>query len=357
MDIDIVVLWVDGSDPEWLAEKAKYLPPAERDSNSPNRYRDWGLLPYWFRSIEKFAPWARTIHFVTWGHVPEFLNPDAPKLHVVRHEEFIPAEYLPTFSSHAIEMNLHRIPGLAEHFVYFNDDMFLLRPMEAADFFRDGLPCTYGGEVPWVFNGRLGVWEHAAANNMGVINAHFPKRKFSYINRKKYINRRYRWKDNVRTWVLHRLFPDFFTGFKNLHAPAPYLKKTFETVWLAEGKLLDSTCRDRFRTSANVNQWLCLWWQVACGDFSPYVVDNLVQCADRENLDALCDAIEAQSHAMVCINDPDWEVPVEAISYWLRSSFRSILPDRCVYEKDGYEDELGEAPAPDPADDRFPLGD
>ena len=140
MDIDIVITWVDGSDPAWLAEKAKYLPPAERDSNSPNRNRDWGLLPYWFRSIEKFAPWARTVHFVTWGHVPEFLDLEAPRLHVVRHEEFIPAEYLPTFSSHAIEMHLHRIPGLAEHFIYFNDDMFLLRPMQETDFFRDGLP-------------------------------------------------------------------------------------------------------------------------------------------------------------------------------------------------------------------------
>ena len=99
MDIDIVILWVDGSDPTWLEEKRKYAPPSAKDSNSVNRYRDWGLLPYWFRCIEKHAPWARKVHFVTWGHVPAFLNLNAPKLHVVKHRDFIPEEYLPTFSS------------------------------------------------------------------------------------------------------------------------------------------------------------------------------------------------------------------------------------------------------------------
>ena len=68
------------------------------------------------------------------GHVPKILNLNAPKLHVVRHDEFIPQEYLPTFSSHTIEMNIHRIPGLAEHFVYFNDDMFMLRSFDEKGF-------------------------------------------------------------------------------------------------------------------------------------------------------------------------------------------------------------------------------
>ncbi|MBQ8835469.1 MAG: Stealth CR1 domain-containing protein [Oscillospiraceae bacterium] len=333
MDIDIVVLWVDGSDPAWLAEKSKYLPPAERDSNSPNRYRDWGLLPYWFRAIEKFAPWARKIHFVTWGHVPAFLNLDAPKLHIVRHDEFIPAEYLPTFSSHTIELNLHRIPGLAEHFVYFNDDMFLLRPMQEEDFFRDGLPCTYGGEVPWQFDGHVGIWAHAAANDLGAVNYHFPKSQFGRINRKKYINKRYRWKDNLRTLALHILYPDYFTGFKNLHAPAPYLKRTFEVVWIAEPRLTDSTCRDKFRTASNANQWLFLWWQIASGNFSPYVVDNLVMCIEPKTLNSICDAIEAQSHAMICINDPEGFVDVELLAPYLRESFEKILPEKSIYEK------------------------
>lgn len=333
MDIDIVILWVNGADPAWLEEKKNYLPPAQADSNSVNRYRDWGLLPYWFRAIERFAPWVRTIHFVTWGHVPEFLNLAAPKLHVVRHEEFIPAEYLPTFSSHTIEMNIHRIPGLAEHFIYFNDDMFLLRPMADADFFRNGLPCTYGGEVPWEFHGSIGVWEHAVANNMGVINKHFPKRESLRHHGKKYLDKCYRWKDNVRTFALQKLYPDYFTGFKNLHAPAAYLKETFASVWAAEPALLDQTCRDRFRSASNVNQWVCLWWQVASGKFSPYMTDNLVLSATDETIAAICDCIEHQSHAMLCVNDPEDSVNFERLAARLRQAFEVLLPQKSQFEK------------------------
>lgn len=58
MDIDIVIPWVDGSDSAWQAEKAKYSGKRTDDSDSVNRYRDWGLMPYWFRSIESYAPWV-----------------------------------------------------------------------------------------------------------------------------------------------------------------------------------------------------------------------------------------------------------------------------------------------------------
>ena len=333
MDIDVVILWVDGLDPAWLRQKREYLPPAEGDSDSANRYRDWGLLPYWFRAIETFAPWVRKVHFVTWGHVPAFLDLDAPKLHVVRHDEFIPAEYLPTFSSHTIEMNIHRIPDLAEHFIYFNDDMFLLRSHAPEDFFREGLPCTCGREVPWIFSGNVGVWAHAAANDLGVINAHFPKREAIAHHGKKFYSKAYRWKDNLRTLMLNTLFPDQFAGFKNLHAPAAYLKQSFRDVWAAEPELLNSTCRNKFRAASDVNQWVCLWWQVASGNFVPYEVDNLVEAVTPGNLDRVCRAIEDQAHAMICVNDPDGDVDFEALAAALYGSFEKILPKKCSYEK------------------------
>ena len=74
MKIDFVIPWVDGNDPKWKTEKDKYSPSKADDSNSANRYRDWGLLPYWFRAAEKFTPWVNKIYFVTWGHIPAFLN-------------------------------------------------------------------------------------------------------------------------------------------------------------------------------------------------------------------------------------------------------------------------------------------
>ena len=332
MEIDFVVLWVDGSDPVWQAEKKKYQSSETDDSNSVNRYRDWGLLPYWFRAVERFAPWVRKVHFVTWGHLPEFLDTDAPKLHIVRHDEFIPEEYLPTFSSHAIEMNIHRIPGLAEHFVYFNDDMFLLKPFEEVDFFRNGLPCTYGGEVPIELTGEIGIWRHAAVNDLGLVNAHFPKRQAVAKYGKKYRDKCYRWKDNVRTLVLEKLFPDYFTGFKNIHAPAAYLKRTFQEIWEAEPSKLDATCRNRFRTSDDVNQWAALWWQVAGGRFSPAVIDNLVAKIAEETIDELCDAIENQKHTYICLNDPEEEIDFQKLSRRLQEAFERILPDKRRFE-------------------------
>lgn len=333
MDIDIVVLWVDGSDPAWQAEKAKYQGRTLDDSNTPNRYRDWGLMPYWFRGIEKFAPWARRVHFVTCGHVPDFLELSHPKLHHVRHTDFLPPEVLPTFSSHALEMNLHRIPGLAEHFVYCNDDMFLLRPMAETDFFRDGLPCTYGGEHPIQLAGEIGIWQHAAVNDLGVVNAHFRKREQVKAYRKKYVSRAYRWQDNLRTLAAEQLFPDHFTGFKNLHAPAAYRKSTFQAVWEAEPELLRRTTAHRFRSGDDVNQWVCLWWQVASGQFAPFNTDNLVSCADEETIDGLCAAIRGQTHDMICINDPEGDVDVAALSARLRAAFDSILPEKSGFER------------------------
>lgn len=333
MDIDFVILWVDGKDPSWLSEKKRYEGKRAEDSDSVNRYRDWNLLPYWFRAVDAFAPWVRKIHFVTWGHLPAFLNLDAPKLHIVRHDEFIPSEYLPTFSSHTIEMNIHRIPGLAEHFVYFNDDMFLLRPFQPEEFFRDGLPCTYGGEVPIALVGNIGTWQHAAVNDLGIVNAHFPKREAVAKHGKKYIDKRYRWKDNIRTVLLEKLYPDYFTGFQNLHAPAAYLKSGFQEVWDAEPEKLDATCRDRFRTSDNVNQWVVLWWQVASGQFSPAMIDNLVMKISDGTINELCDAIERQSHDYICLNDPEEAVNFEQLSQKLTEAFAKILPEKSSFER------------------------
>ena len=333
MDIDFVILWVDGNDPDWQAEKSRYQSKKEDDSNTVNRYRDWNLLPYWFRAVENFAPWVRKIHFVTWGHVPKFLQLENSKLHIVRHDEFIPEDYLPTFSSHAIEMNIHRIPGLAEHFVYFNDDMFLLRPFEKKDFFRNNLPCTYGGEVPIELKGNIGIWQHAAVNDLGIVNAHFSKRQAVAQYGKKYRDRCYRWRDNVRTFVLEKLYPDYFTGFKNIHAPAAYLKSTFQEIWNAEPEKLDSTCCDRFRTSDNVNQWVALWWQIAGGKFSPAVIDNLVLKITDYTIDELCDAIENQRHDYICLNDPEEEIDFYKLSERLQRSFEKILPDKSCFER------------------------
>ena len=330
MEIDIVVLWVDGNDPEWQTEKTKYQKRTISDANSINRFRDWGLMPYWFRAVERFMPWVNRIHFVTCGHVPAFLNLDAPKLHHVRHSDYIPQKYLPTFNANAIEMNIHRIPGLSDHFVFFNDDTFVLRSMPETSFFRDGLPCTYGAEVPAVFHGPAEIWQHLIAKDLRVINNHFPKPVQVLQHKKKYISPTYRWQDNLRTRILERLFPEDFLGFKYLHAPAALEKRTLKTIWEKEADLLDTTSSQRFRTNEDVNQWLVQWWQIADGQFSPFMIDNVVLDCTESNVDRICGLIHNQSHDMLCINDPSGDVPFDELSFRLR---RALKVQKTLYRK------------------------
>ena len=112
--IDFVIIWVDGNDPEWQKEKMKYDNSININNDSREiRYRDWDNLQYWFRGVEKFAPWVNKIHFVTCGQVPKWLNTNNPKINLVNHSDYIPEKYLPTFNSNAIEINLHRIEELS----------------------------------------------------------------------------------------------------------------------------------------------------------------------------------------------------------------------------------------------------
>ena len=79
--IDFIVTWVDGNDPEWQKTRNEYLGiKTSEDNAGVQRYRDWDLMRYWFRGVEKFAPWVNKVYFVTCGQRPERLNPDHPKL-------------------------------------------------------------------------------------------------------------------------------------------------------------------------------------------------------------------------------------------------------------------------------------
>ena len=333
MDVDFVVMWVDGNDPEWIAQKSLYQSSKKDDSNSSYRFRDWDLMRYWFRAVEKYCPWVNNIYFVTFGHFPKWLNLDCPKLHLVKHTDFIGEEYLPTFNANAIEMNIHRIEGLSDRFVLFNDDMFVLRPLDKDVFFYDDLPCTYASEIPVQFVGTGGIWQHLIVNDMRTINNHFDKREQVSIYRKKYRSSLYSWKDNVRTRILETLYPEHFLGFKNLHAPAPFLKRTFEIIWEKENELLTQTTSHKFRTENDVNQWLSIWWQVAEGSFSPGIIDNLVEDINDENIDKLCSVIKKQSHDMICLNDSSDSINFDNLKKQLSTAFESILSESSIFEK------------------------
>ena len=134
--IDFVIPWVDDADKEWRKKYKKYK---HDEANDEARYRDWDILKYWFRGVEKYAPWVNKIHFITCGQKPDWLDETNPKLNLVNHVDYIPEKYLPTFSSHTIELHLSKIQGLSDKIVYFNDDMFLINEVSKNDFFVNDL--------------------------------------------------------------------------------------------------------------------------------------------------------------------------------------------------------------------------
>ncbi|MFI7078166.1 stealth family protein [Micromonospora sp. NPDC049903] len=139
--IDAVFTWVDGSDPEWLARKQAALgtPGDEVHAIAANtsRYHNRDELRYAMRALYTFAPWLRKIFVVTDSQLPSWLDPTHPMITVVPHADlFADLGGLSSFNSHAIESRLHRIDGLAEHFLYFNDDVFLGRPLLPTHFFH-----------------------------------------------------------------------------------------------------------------------------------------------------------------------------------------------------------------------------
>ncbi len=114
--------WVNGSDPVLHALQDRYKYP--KQGIQPNKFREWHELLFSMRSVHMFAPWVRTIYLVTASQVPIWLNTTHPRVRVIDHHALFPdpVSQLPTFNSLAIESVLHRIPGLSEYFLYFNND-------------------------------------------------------------------------------------------------------------------------------------------------------------------------------------------------------------------------------------------
>ena len=260
--IDIVMPWVNGSDPEWIKEFNKYC-PADKTIDVRNiRYRDNGLLKYWFRAIEKYAPWIRTIHFVTCGQKPEWLDLNAPKLHCVNHKDYIPQEYLPVFSSHPIELMMNKIEGLSEHFIYFNDDTFLTGKVNKNYFFSGDLPRDIAILSP-ITKTHI---PHIVLNNVLEINKNFNLDKSIKNNFSKWFSPKYGLL-TIRTLCL--LPWHYFTGFMRNHFPQPYKKQTLDEVWERCENKLTETMKSKFRNITDVNAWLFRFWHLCKGQFVP----------------------------------------------------------------------------------------
>ncbi|MBR1711631.1 MAG: Stealth CR1 domain-containing protein [Clostridia bacterium] len=333
-EIDFVVPWVDGSDPAWQRKKAACLGESETDGRV-QRYRDWGLLKYWFRGVETFAPWVRKVWFICDQDPPAWLNREHPKLEIIRHEEYIPAKYLPAFNANVIELNLHRIEGLSERFVYFNDDMHLIASVGEDFFFRKGLPRDSAllNPVPTTDLTRKSSYQRIITVHLN--NAEYANRDYDFRSTvKKHFLKWYniRYGGSLIRNLMLSVWPRF-VGFYEPHLPQPFLKSAFGEAWEADGDILEETCRHSIRNDRDVNQWLIRHRLLIEGRFVPRkplkgaVFDLKLQPEETAA------AIREQRLPMICINDGE----MEESEFWriqevLVKAFESILPEKSAFE-------------------------
>lgn len=143
MDIDLVYLWVDGSDPAWQAKRNTFTGTGfeSTEGDCKGRYTDNDELRYNLRAVEKYAPWIHRIFIVTDDQTPSWLKVTNPKIRIVNHSDILPDISRPCFNSALIEHFIYRIPDLSEHFIYANDDTFINKPVTPDYFFAaDGRP-------------------------------------------------------------------------------------------------------------------------------------------------------------------------------------------------------------------------
>ena len=333
--IDFVVTWVDGSDPSWQKEKNLYrsLSQPEEEAIQPSRFRDWGIFQFWFRAVEKYAPWVRYVFLVTNGQIPEWLDLNNPKLKVVFHRDFIPSEFLPTFNSPVIESCLHRIDGLSEHFVYFNDDFFITNHLEPEDFFQEGKPvlCTAGSPVRnYEHNDSF---YHRLFSAQGIVSGlnwpryyrKHPEQWFSYTNG---FNLFY----NLVDFQTNRMSGVYFP-----HLCQPLRKKTMEQAWTLFEKALNQSGRHRFRNALDLNRYLFAILDIYSGEVvpcSPTLLGDYSEIGLDNN--HLFHKLRTHRDKVTCLNDTRAisESDFEETRLRVVSVLEEIFPDKSSFEKD-----------------------
>lgn len=333
--IDFVVTWVDCNDPAWIESYNHYRP--EKTVQDQGRFRNWDLFRYWFRAVERYAPWVNKVYLVTNGKFPKWINLDCNKIVLIKHSDYIPQKYLPTFNSCTIEMNMGRIDTLSEHFVYFNDDMFINAPVEPDYYFKEGIPCDYNFESIY----KNPVYDNK--NKFGIdldiywaialINRNF--------NRKEVISQAWKKWYGPHLWGKPLLFSllmlnrSQFENFTLFHHEQPMLKSIFQEVWEKEEYVLDLSCT-KFRKDINLNQYLIRYWQFATNRFYPVKKYGLAYY--QYNKEIVADLIKNLKEAnikSICINDSPLcsDKDFKYASQMIRKAFEEKFPHQSMFEK------------------------
>ena len=288
--MDAVILYVDGNDLKWREQYflSTGLP------FQPNRYRDWGTLPFLLRGIDKCLPFVEKVHLVvsSESQVPKWI--DRSQVHIVYHKDIIPEKYLPTFNSCVIELCIPFIEGLAEEFLYFNDDFFILNPCEKELFFKNGRP-------------QMQFKEQSVRNE-------------NNLYRMQCLN-----STNIARAALG--IPEDPEKFLRLpHWPAPMRKSLCLEVWEREKERIFATF-SLTRTAENANQYLFSDYAFLKGAGDHTVLPYLYYETDQ--MEEILKAIRQTPLKEICIND---NIYTEMANQELIKAFKEKFPSLSRFE-------------------------
>ena len=291
--MDAVITYVNGLDPVWQAEYEKAVGPLPLQK----RFRDWGTLKYPLRGISDCLPFIDKVFLIVSSdsQVPSWA--DRKNLRVVLHKDIIPAELLPTFNSCTIEMFLHRIPGLSEEFLYFNDDMFPLSPCDREDFFRDG-------------KGLIGISRHIYAGNIFKKNC-----KVS---------------SNLALKALGKRKRPYF--IRPQHICSPMLVSSGKEAFSALENEILASC-SRTRSKDNPNQYLFLDYMYFSGKLVPRRISKMHISQGVWPGEKIAGYIKNPKTKFACINDVEMpEGKYVQMRKVILDAFEERFPDKSRFE-------------------------
>lgn len=328
--IDFVVTYLDSTDKEWQKDRACHSGEDFDESlNNEARYRNMDNFQYWFRAVEKYAPWVNKIHLVTYGHIPEWLNVNHPKLNIVKHEDFIPEEYLPTFATQAIELNFDRIPELSEQFVNFNDDLFLNSPTRPEDFFYKGLPVLQMMHTPILASEAFNV---ALFNNMLAVNeAKSPKKRLITWRNFSLRNGFFAVAANLLMLPV-LLFFHKFIGFRPDHLTQPFTKTIYRETRELLPERYEFASKSKFRNSETITSWFLLDYLRATAEFYPHNSFKFGKMVPM-GLDQDYKKLLASQIKVLCFNDGGTEIDFESEKVRLNKALNEKFSKKSKFEK------------------------
>ena len=292
--MDAVIAYVDGNDPLWRQDYAL----AVGGQALTKRYRDWGTLPFLMRGIARHLPFVDRVFLVVSreSQVPDWVNRE--QVRVVLHADIIPDGFLPTFNSTTIEMFLHRIPGLSERFLYFNDDIFPLMDMAETDFFPDGRPAT--GFVRHWLAGDLYKQQSRSAYRLARAALGLPaSRSFLRVQ----------------------------------HTCSPMLRSVNEEAFARISEQLPALLTP-LREARNPNQYFYLDYALLSGRATDRRLSNRHLSLAAMTQERLTKAIVSPDRQLICINDV--EMPLArflSLRAAMVAAFSAHFPEPSVYER------------------------